>query len=134
VTRAVRQRYHRPLGWLVAIAILLHGWLPVLLQSALATAQAEVHGDSYAHHAHHADAPAQPEPDPAPADKGPECPLLGSAVCFCAVLVKVLPAPAIEVPLAAAMARRARGRFPAPRPRRHVRAAPFEARAPPFSG
>jgi Protein of unknown function (DUF2946) len=130
---ALRHRHRRPVCWLVAIAILLHGWLPILLQASLLSAEARTHGDGQAHHAHHAGAPAHSTPDPAPARKGPECPVLHSAVCLCAVLVKVLPPPVVVAPLAAATARRAGGRFPAQRPRRQARAAPFEARAPPFS-
>ena len=130
MTRAVRQRYHCPLGWLVAIAILLHGWLPILLQVSLLTAEAgaQAHG-----HAHHAGAPAPTTPHPGPTGKAPECRVLHSAVCLCAVLVKVLPPPVVAVPVAAAMATPARGRFAADKPSRRRRAAPLGARAPPVS-
>jgi hypothetical protein len=129
----LRHRHRRPVGWLVAIAILLQGWLPVLLQASLLAAEASAHGDTQAHHAHHAGAPAQSVPEPAPAGKSPECPVLHSAVCLCAVLVKVLPPAAVGTVLAPARTRRARDRFPAEKPRRKDYAAPFEARAPPFS-
>jgi hypothetical protein len=129
----LRHRHRRRVGWLVAIAILLQGWLPVVLQASLLAAEASAHGDSQGHHAHHAGAPAQSVPEPAPAGKGPECPVLHSAVCLCAVLVKVLPPPAVGAVLAPATTRRARGRFRSEKPRRKDCAAPFEARAPPFS-
>jgi hypothetical protein len=129
---ALRHRHRRPVGWLVAIAILLQGWLPVLLQASLLAAEASAPGDSQAHHAHHAGAPAQSVPEPAPG-KGPECPVLHSAVCLCAVLVKVLPPPAVGAVPAPATTRRARDRLPSEKPRRKDCAAPFEARAPPFS-
>jgi hypothetical protein len=149
---AVQHRHRRAIGWLVAIAILLHGWLPILFQAALVEAPAETVREGHAHHAegapahhaqnadhaqqahhaHHADAPAQPESDRAPTGKAPECPVLHSAVCLCAVLVKVLPAPAATASLAATT-RHARVRLPPQRPRRQTRLAPFEARAPPFS-
>jgi hypothetical protein len=130
---ALRRRHRRPVGWLVAIAILLQGWLPVLLQASRLAAEASAPGDSQAHHAHHAGAPAQSVPEPAPAGKGPECPVLHSAVCLCAVLVKVLPPPAVGAVLAPAPTRRARDRFRSEKPRQKDRAAPFEARAPQFS-
>jgi hypothetical protein len=130
---ALRHRHRRPVGWLVAIAILLQGWLPVLLQASLLAAEASAHGDSQAHHAHHAGAPAQSVPEPGPAGKGPECPVLHSAVCLCAVLVKVLPPPAVGAAFAPATTRRVRDRFPSEKPRRTDGAAPFEARAPPLS-
>jgi hypothetical protein len=129
---ALRHRHRRPVGWLVAIAILLQGWLPVLFQASLLAAQASAHGDSQAHHAHHAGAPAQSVPEPKPARKGPECPVLHSAVCLCAVLVKALPPADGGAVLAPATTRRVRDRFPSEK-RRTDCAAPFEARAPPVS-
>jgi hypothetical protein len=129
----LRHRHRRLVGWLVAISILLQGWLPVILQASLLAAEASAHGDSQAHHAHHAGAPAQGVPEPEPTGKGPECPVLHSAVCLCAVLVKVLPPPAVGAVLAPATTRRARDRFRSEKPRRKDCAAPFEARAPPFS-
>jgi hypothetical protein len=59
--------------------------------------------------------------------------VLHSAVCLCAVLVKVLPPPAVGAVLAPATTRRARDRFPAEKPWPKDYAAPFEARAPPVS-
>jgi hypothetical protein len=131
--RAGSSRRARLVGWLVAIAILLQGWLPVLLQASLLAAEASAHVDSQAQHAHHAGAPAQNVPEPAPVGKGPECPVLHSAVCLCAVLVKVLPPPAVGAVLAPATTRRARDRLPSGKLRRKDYAASFEARAPPFS-
>jgi hypothetical protein len=129
----LRHRPRRPVGWLVALALLLHGWLPILIQVSVLSVEASAHGDSHAHHAHHAGAPAHGVPDPAPAGKGLDCPVLHGAICLCAVLVKVLPPPVIAVPFVAAMARAARGRYPARRAPRQRQVALFEARAPPVS-
>lgn len=115
-------------GWLVAISMLVHGWLPVLLQASFVSAAAVSHA-----HDHHADAPAQTAPDAAPTGGGQECPVLGGAICLCAAFVKLLQTPALAAPLAAAPVRRARGRFAAGRPRRQRRAALFDPRAPPSS-
>jgi hypothetical protein len=144
---AVQHRHRRAIGWTVAIAILLNGWLPILFQAAFVAAESDARDSIHAHHADHASADhakhahhtndahasAQPEPAPAPTSKGPECPVLHSAVCLCAVLIKVLPAPIATGVLAAATARRVRVRLPEQRPRRSVGVAPFEARAPPSS-
>ena len=81
-----RPRSHTPrlLGWLAAAALLLNGWLPILLQGSLQAAAAGGHG-----HGHHAAA----APGAAPSGKGPECPLFHSAICLCATFAKLLPAP-----------------------------------------
>jgi len=113
-------------GWLAIASLLLHGWLPIVLQVHLAAPEASRH----AHHAHSADA----TPDAVPSGEGSECPLFHSAICLCAAFVKLLPASGASVPGAAAAARRRRGRFPASRLSRLRPALPFAARAPPVSG
>jgi Protein of unknown function (DUF2946) len=131
LTRSFRTiRVRAVCGWLVAIAMLAHGWMPVLLQASLITAEADAHAHA---HAHHTGEPAKAAPGTAPHGKSQECPLLGSAICLCAVLVKVLPPPLVAVPLVAAMARSARSRIPATRPPRPGLPALFDARAPPVS-
>jgi hypothetical protein len=117
----------RRLGWLAAVSLLLHGWLPVVLGASLVAAHG---GDRYA-----PDVPicaaAATSPRPAP---GPVCPVSHDPICLCAVFASLLapelgPAPA--PPLAIRDARR-RSRTRSPASSRPV--ALFEARAPPHSG
>ena len=115
----------RLFGWLAAGSLLLHGWLPILLQvSLLASAPG---GPGHAHHAGTAD------PTAAPTGKSPECPLFHTAVCLCAIFAKLLSPPgAPAVARSSAFAARRR-RWPRQRPPRQGRQLLFDARAPPAS-
>jgi hypothetical protein len=113
----------RLLGWLAAGSLLLHGWLPILLQVSLLAS--EPGGQGHAHHAGTAD------PVAAPAGKSPECPLFHSAICLCATFAKLLPAaraPAVARGPAIGARRRC---WPRPMPPRQPRQLLFDARAPP---
>ena len=115
----------RSLGWLAAGSLLLHGWLPILLQVSLLTSEPDGQG-----HPHHAGTAA---PAAAPAGKSPQCPLFHSAICLCATFAKLLSplgAPAVAQSLAFAARRRRWPHQRAPRPPRQLL---FEARAPPAS-
>jgi hypothetical protein len=111
------------LGWLAAGSLLLHGWLPILLQVSLLSSAP----DGHPHHA----GPAAPAP--APAGKSPQCPLFQSAICLCATFAKLLPAPRAPVVVSAAVCAARRQRWPRAMPPRQPRQLPFEARAPPVS-
>ena len=113
-------------GWLAVASLLLHGWLPIVLQVHLAAPEASMQ----APHAHSADA----TPAAVPSGEGSECPLFHSAICLCAAFVKLLPPSGASVPGVAAAARHRRGRFPASRLSRPRPALLFAARAPPVSG
>ena len=122
------------LGWLAIVSLLLHGWLPIVLQVHLAAievhrAPPEVHlaAPEVNRHAHFADAVA-------PSGEGSECPLFHSAICLCAAFVKLLAASGAPVSGIATAARRRRGRVPARRLSRPRPALLFAARAPPVSG
>jgi hypothetical protein len=113
-------------GWLAVASLLLHGWLPIVIQIQLVAPEA-------GGHAHSGNAVAAAAPSGAPSGAGPKCPVFYSAVCLCATFVKLLPAPGALVPGAAFAARDRRGRFPARRPSRPRPPLPFDARAPPAS-
>jgi hypothetical protein len=115
----------RLLGWLAAGSLLVHGWLPILLQVSLLTSEPDGHGPS-----HHAGAPA---PAAAPGGKSPECPLFHSAVCLCATFAKLLPAARAPEVVRASVRRARRQRWRRPMPPRPPRQLLFEARAPPVS-
>jgi hypothetical protein len=121
-------------GWLAVAALLLHGWLPIVLQVQLTAPEAagHAHHGSAAGHAHNGSA-ASAKPPRVPSGEGPECPLFHGAICLCAAFVKLLQTPALAAPLVAAPVRRARGRFAAGRPPRQRRAELFDPRAPPSS-
>jgi hypothetical protein len=110
-------------GWLAVASLLLHGWLPIVIQIHLSDPQAP----ASSHSGNGTDASA-------PSGEAPECPVFHSAICLCATFVKLLPAPGALVPGAAFAARDRRGRFPARRPSRPRPPLPFDARAPPASG
>jgi hypothetical protein len=116
------QHPSRLIGWLAVASLLLHGWVPIVIQIHLADPEA----GAYAHSRNgpHASVPS---------GEGPECPLLHSAICLCATFVKLLPAAGAPAPGVAFGARDRRGRFPARRPSRPRPALPFDARAPPGS-
>jgi hypothetical protein len=113
-------------GWLAVAALLLHGWLPIVIQVHLIAPGADGHG-------HPGNAIAAVAPPAVPSGEGPECPLFHSAICLCATFVKLLPAPGAPASGAAFAARDRRSRFPARRPSRPRPALPFDARAPPAS-
>jgi hypothetical protein len=119
-------RHARLIGWLAAVSLLVHGWLPILLQVHLAAA--EVGG-----HAYHANAADGAAPSQVPSGEGPECPLFHGSICLCATFVKLLSAPGASTPVAASVVRDKRGRFPASRPPRQRPNLLFDARAPPVS-
>jgi hypothetical protein len=117
----------RPLlGWLAAASLLLHGWLPILVQVSLV-------GDAIppSEHAHHAG--AADAPGPVPSGEGPECPLFHGAICLCATFAKLLSPAGGPAPGALRKATGKRDRVPDRRRARPRRALPFEARAPPRS-
>jgi hypothetical protein len=120
-------RAPRLLGWLAAASLLVHGWLPILLQVSLLASEPGGHG--HVHDTGTADA----APGAAPSGKTPECPLFHSAICLCATFAKLLPAPgAPAVARAPALAARRRC-WRRRRPPRQGRRLLFEARAPPAS-
>jgi hypothetical protein len=114
-------------GWLAVASLLLHGWLPIVIQAQLVAPEA-------GGHAHRANAAGAAAPAAVPSGEGPECPLLHSAICLCAAFAKLLPAGGALSPGVAYAARRQRNRFPAQRPSRRRPALLFDARAPPVSG
>jgi hypothetical protein len=114
-------------GWLAIASLLLHGWLPIVIQAQLVAPEA-------GGHAHRANAAGAAAPAAVPSGEGPECPLLHSAICLCSAFVKLLPAGGAFAPGVAFAARRRRSRFPASRPSRPRPALLFDARAPPVSG
>jgi hypothetical protein len=113
-------------GWLAIASLLLHGWLPIVIQTELVAPEA-------GGHAHRANAGAA-APVAVPSGEGSECPLFHSAICLCAAFVKLLPAGRAPSAGAALAARRRRSRLPASRPSRPRPALLFDARAPPVSG
>jgi hypothetical protein len=113
-------------GWLALASLLLHGWLPIVIQAQLVAPEA-------GGHAHRANA-ATAAPAAVPSGEGPECPLFHSAICLCAAFVKLLPAWGAFAPGVALAARRRRSRFPGSGPSRPRPALLFDARAPPVSG
>ncbi|HEX5079687.1 MAG TPA: hypothetical protein VFV80_11100 [Geminicoccaceae bacterium] len=124
-SRPARRRAGGLAGGFAVAALLLQGWVPVLLQTHLASREA-------VGHARHGAAGAMPTS--APSRTLPECPLFHGPVCLCALFVSFVPAPAIPLPQAGAPVQLARSRFAAARPRRQRRAARFDRRAPPLSG
>jgi hypothetical protein len=115
----------RSLGWLAAGSLLLHGWLPILLQVSLLTSEPDGQG-----HPHPTGTAA---PAAAPAGKSPQCPLFHSAICLCATFAKLIPAPRTPAVVRAAVCPGRRRRWPYQRAARPPRQLPFEARAPPVS-
>jgi hypothetical protein len=79
--------------------LLLHGWLPIVLQVQLTAPEAagHAHHGSAAGHAHHGSA-AGAKPPRVPSGEGPECPLFHGAICLCAAFVKLLQTPALAAP------------------------------------
>jgi hypothetical protein len=120
--------WHLP-GWLAAASLLLHGWLPILLQVSLLAS--EPGGHPHVHDAGTADGAAAP--GAAPSGKSPECPLFHGVICLCAAFAKLLPAPGApalaRAPALAVRWRRRRHRGPPRQGRRLL----FDARAPPAS-
>jgi hypothetical protein len=118
-----RRRARAPhlLAGLAAASLLLHGWLPILLQVSVLAPAAGAHG-----HAAHARGAAPP-------GKSPECPLFHGAICLCASFAKLLPAPAGPAPARLPATRAARRRRAVRRPPPRRRTALFDARAPPRS-
>ena len=114
-------------GWLAVASLLLHGWLPIVIQIQLVAPEA-------GGHAHSENAVAAVARPADPSGEGPKCPLFHSAICLCATFVKLLPAPGALVPGAAFAARDRRSGFPARRPSKRRPALLFDARAPPASG
>jgi hypothetical protein len=114
-------------GWLAIACLLLHGWLPLIIQAQLVVLEA-------GGHAHRANAAGAAAPAAVPFGEGPECPLFHSAICLCAVFAKLLPTCGPFAPGAAFAARRRRSRLAASRPSRPRPALLFDARAPPVSG
>jgi hypothetical protein len=113
------------LGWLAAGSLLVHGWLPILLQVSLLTSEPDGHG-----HPHHTGTAA---PATTPAGKGAECPLFHTAICLCATFTKLLPARGAPAVVRASVRGARRLRPPRPMPPRQPRQLLFEARAPPAS-
>jgi hypothetical protein len=122
-------RAPRLFGWLAAASLLVHGWVPILVQVSLLASEPVGHG--HVHVAGRADRAAAP--GAAPSGKSPECPLFHGTICLCATFAKLLPAPgAPAVARAPALAARRRRR-PRGRPPRQGRRLLFDARAPPAS-
>jgi hypothetical protein len=115
----------RSLGWLAAGSLLLHGWLPILLQVSLLTSEPDGHG-----HPHHTGTAA---PATTPGGKGAECPLFHSAICLCSTFAKLLLAPRAPEVVRAFVRGVRRQRWRRSKPPRQTRHLLFEARAPPAS-
>lgn len=115
--RARSRSVPRLFGWLAAISLLVHGWLPVVLQGYLAAD-------------HAAYRLAEAGPDLRRSGHGQECPVFHDPICLCAIFVTFLMPASAPVP-APGIVRSARRRRFKSRPRRHRRGALFEARAPP---
>jgi hypothetical protein len=120
----------RRVGWLAAASLLLHGWLPVVLQASVMAGKAEGRYSPDAPICSAALASTASAPQPT---RGPECPVTHAPVCLCAIFASLLaPDPATPVPSEAV---RGAGRRLPTRRLGHSRPVPlFEARAPPAFG
>jgi hypothetical protein len=145
------RRGRRLFGWLAATALLMHGWLPIVLQAALAGGHGGSHVEHHGHLTHEPAAAAPdpgrsgPEPDSIPASTSlnaatphdlrrsgdnRECPILHDPICLCAIFVSLL-MPASGLVPAPGVVHSALRRRPRSPPRRCRRVMLFEARAPP---
>ncbi len=122
-TRARSAGPARYLGWLAAFLLLVHGWLPILLQVLLLASAPAAYG-----HGHHAGRAAD-----VPAGKSPQCPLFHSAICLCATFAKVLPPPSAPAATRGPAFEARRRRWPRQRPAPQRRQLRFDPRAPPAS-
>jgi hypothetical protein len=120
------RRGRRLFGWLAAVALLTHGWLPIVLQAALAEGHG---GDHVEHHDHLTHDPAAAAPDLRRSGDSRECPIFHDPICLCAIFVSFLMPASGPVPGPGVV--RSPRRRPRPRPRRWRRITLFEARAPP---
>jgi hypothetical protein len=121
----------RRLGWLTAVALLLHGWLPVVLQTSRIGAQAGVRDPSDVPICSAAAAGAAVASRPA---RGPECPVTHDPICLCAIFASLLAPDLGPAPAPPPAVRGARRRLSTRRPARSRPLSPFEARGPPVFG
>jgi hypothetical protein len=145
------RRGRRLFGWLAAVALLTHGWLPIVLQAALAEGHGGGHVEHHAHPTHDLAAAAPdvrrsgPEPyvisastslraagapDWRRSGDSRECPIFHDPICLCAIFVSFLMPASGPIP-GPGVARSPRRRRPRPRPRQCRPIALFDARAPP---
>jgi len=122
-------RRGRLVGWLAALSVLGHAWLP--FSAPILTVAAADSGQGYAHHAVTTD--QAPAPDTPRSGENRECPLTHDVICLCAAFAKLLPSAGAPSVTAARGAGRRRGRFRSGRLPRPAPALLFEARAPPRS-
>ena len=122
-------RRRRLVGWLAALSLLAHGWVPLF--APISTVAAADSGQGYAHHAVTTD--QAPAPDTPRSGENRECPLTHDVICLCAAFAKLLPSAGAPSVTAARGAGRRRGRFRSDRLPRPARAILFDARAPPNS-
>jgi hypothetical protein len=121
----------RRVGWLAALSLLLHGWLPVVLQASVTAGKAERRHSPDPPICSAAVASAATAPQPA---RGPECPVTHDPVCLCAIFASLLAPGPGATPGPPPAVRGARCRLPTRRPGRSRPIPPFEARAPPAFG
>jgi hypothetical protein len=124
-------RARRRFGWLTAVSLLLHGWLPVVLQASVTGAQAGHQDPTYVPICSAAVAGDAAASRPA---RGPECPVTHDPICLCAIFASLLAPDPGPTPAPPPVVRGAGRRFPRPRPLRSRPFAPFAARAPPAFG
>jgi hypothetical protein len=111
--------------------LLLHGWLPVVLQASVVAGKVEGRYSPDAPICSAAVAGAATAPQPT---RGPGCPVTDDPICLCAIFASLLAPDPGPTPAPPAAVRGARYRLPRRRPGRSRPVPPFQARAPPALG